>query len=80
MFYDKCQFVDLSLDTHNKNSFVMLTSQAQTHFYANSEFIVLFDDFCQKIQLFFESLEWKYFNLIKWPKIRLVDTITANLT
>lgn len=58
----------------------MLTSQAQTHFYANREFITSFDDFCRKIRLFFEGPEWERLNLIKWQTISLADLIGANST
>ena len=58
----------------------MLTSQAQTHFYVNRKSIVSFDDFCQKIRLFFEGPEWECLNLIKWQTVSFADTITANPT
>lgn len=35
VFYNKCQLIDLFYETYLKNAFVMLTGQAQTHFYAN---------------------------------------------
>lgn len=80
VFYDKCQLVGLSSDTYLKGAFVMLTGQAQTHFYTNPESIMSFDDFWQKIQLFFEEPEWKCFNLIKWQIISLTNTIATNPT
>ena len=43
----------------------MLTGQVQTHFYANRNSIISFEDFCQKIQLFLKGLEWECLNLIK---------------
>ena len=58
----------------------MLIDQAQTYFYANRESIVLFNNFCQKIQLFFEGLERERLNLIKWQTISFADTISANPT
>lgn len=42
--------------------------------------MVLFDDFCQKIRLFFKGLEWEYLNLIKWEIVSLANTIAANPT
>ncbi len=39
-----------------------------------------FDDFCRKIQLFFDCPEWDPLNLIKWQTVSLADTIAANLT
>ena len=58
----------------------MLTGQAQTHFYANRDSIMSFDDFCRKIRLFFEGPEWERLNLIKWQTVSLADTIAANPT
>ena len=49
IFYDKCQLVGLHPDAYFEGASVMLTGQAQTHFYANRESIVSFDDFCRKI-------------------------------
>ncbi len=58
----------------------MLTCQTQTHFYANRDSIMSFDDFCRKIRLFFEGPEWERLNLIKWQNVSLADTIAAILT
>ena len=80
IFYDKCQLVGLPPDAYLEGASVMLTGQAQTHFYANRESIVSFDDFCQKIRLFFEGPEWERLNLIKWQTVSLADTIAANPT
>ena len=57
IFYDKCQLVGLLSDAYLEGASVMLTGQAKTHFYANRESIVSFDDFCQKIRLFFKGPE-----------------------
>lgn len=46
IFYDKCQLVGLLLDTYFEGVSVLLTGQAQTHFYTNCKSIVSFDDFC----------------------------------
>ena len=80
IFYDKCQLIDLPLDAYLKNSSIILTGQSQTYIYTNCKSIVLFDDFCQKIQLFFRDPEWKRLNLIKWQTVSLVDIIAVNLT
>ena len=80
IFYDKCQLVGLPSDAYLEGASVMLTGQAQTHFYANRESIVSFDDFCRKIRLFFEGPEWERLNLIKWQTVSLADTIAANPT
>ena len=80
IFYDKCQLVGLPPDAYLEGASVMLTGQAQTHFYANRESIVSFDDFCRKIRLFFEGPEWERLNLIKWQTVSLADTIAANPT
>ena len=80
IFYDKCQLVGLPSDAYLEDASVMLTRQAQTHFYTNCKSIVSFDNFCQKIQLFFKGPEWKRLNLIKWQTISLAITIAANLT
>lgn len=58
IFHNKCQLVGLLLDVYLRNAFVILTSQSQTHFYTNYESLVLFDNFCQKIQLFFGNAKW----------------------
>lgn len=65
IFYDKCQFISLYLETYFESAFVMLISQVKTYFYVNCEFILLFNDFCEKIQLFFKNLKRKCFNFIK---------------
>ena len=80
IFHDKYQLVGLPSDAYHEDTFVMLTSQAQTHFYVNRKSIVSFDDFCQKIRLFFEGPEWECLNLIKWQTVSFADTITANST
>ena len=80
IFHDKCRFVGLSSDSYLEGTSVMLTDQARTHFYANCDSITSFEDFCQKIRLFFKGLEWEYLNFIKWQTVSLVDTIAANPT
>ena len=55
IFHDKCRFVDLPSDAYLEGISIMLTSQAQTHVYANHDSITLFEDFSQKIKLFFED-------------------------
>ena len=59
---------------------VILTGQAQTHFYVNCVTITSFQDFCQKIRLFFWVLEWECLNLFKWQIVTLSNTIAANPT
>ena len=80
IFHDKCQLVGLPPDAYLEGASIMLTGQAQTHFYANRESIVSFKDFCRKIRLFFEGPEWERLNLIKWQTVSLADTIAANPT
>ncbi len=80
IFYHKCQLVGLPVNAYLKGAFIMLISEVQTHFYGNHESIVLFNNFCPKIQLFFESPEWERFNFIKWQTVSFADTIVANLT
>lgn len=55
IFYDKCQFVRLFSNVYLENDFVVLKIQVQTQFYTNRESIVLFNNFCWKIWLFFEG-------------------------
>lgn len=57
IFYNKYQLVALILDAYLENISIILIGQANTHFYSNWKFIVLFNDFCQKIQFFFEGPE-----------------------
>lgn len=45
IFHDKCQLIGLSLDPYLEGTFIILIDPAQTHFYANSESIILFNDF-----------------------------------
>ena len=78
--HDKCRLVGLPLDAYLEGAFVILTSQAQTHFYTNHDSITSFKDFCWKIRLFFESPEWERLDLIKWQTISLANTIAANPT
>lgn len=66
MFYNKYQLISLSLDTYLKDAFVMLIKQIQTHFYTNDNSIRFFENFCQKIRLFFKVPEWEHLNFIKW--------------
>ena len=58
----------------------MFTGQTETHFHANLDSIISFEDFCRKIRLFFESPEWERLNLIKWQTVSLADIIAANPT
>lgn len=46
IFYNKYQFVSLFLDAYLESAFVILTSLAQTHFNANYNSIISFEDFC----------------------------------
>ena len=57
IFHDKCRLVGLPSDAYLEGASVILTGQAQTHFYANHDSITSFQDFCQKIRLFFEGPE-----------------------
>ena len=65
IFYNKCQFISLSLDAYREGASIILRNQAQTHFYTNHESIILFDEFYQKIRLSFEDLVWEQLNFIK---------------
>jgi hypothetical protein len=58
--------------------FIMLTRQTQTHFYANRDDTVNFEEFCAKMQLFSEGSEWQRLNLIKWQTISLSKVISVN--
>lgn len=49
IFYDKYQLVSFLSDTYFKNASIILIGYTYTHFYANYESIISFDDFCQKI-------------------------------
>lgn len=57
IFHNKCQIIYLNLDAYLKNAFVILTRQVQTYLYVNCDLIILFEDFCQQIKLFFEGPE-----------------------
>ena len=46
IFHNKYQLVDLSSDAYLESASVILTSQAQTYFYANHDSITSVEDFC----------------------------------
>lgn len=48
IFHDKCQLVDLFLDVYLENISVILINQAQTHFYANCNSIILFKELAKR--------------------------------
>jgi hypothetical protein len=57
IFYDKCELVELLSNAYIQKTSIMLSDQAQNHYYANRETTVSFDDFCRNMTTFFESLE-----------------------
>lgn len=46
VFHDKCQFIHLFSNEYLKTRYFFLTDLVQTDFYVNSDFIILFQDFC----------------------------------
>ncbi len=80
IFYDKCRRVGLPPNAYIYGASIMLSGQAQTHFYANRGDTSTFDQFCTNMQFFFEGLEWQRLNLTKWQTLSLIDIISANPT
>lgn len=59
IFYDKCRRVGLLPNAHFYGASIILSGQAQTHYYANRRDTSTFDQFCTNMQLFFEGPEWQ---------------------
>lgn len=56
----------------------MFANQAQRHYYTIYSNISLFNQFCIKMQLFFECLKWQYLNTTKWQTLSFIDIISTN--
>ena len=54
IFYDKYRQVGLLIDAYIYSASIILSGQAQTHYYANCSDTSTFDQFCINMQLFFE--------------------------
>lgn len=46
IFYNKCQLITVPSNAYLEDVSVIFTEYAQTHFYANRESNLLFNDFC----------------------------------
>ena len=80
IYYNKCRLVGLPPEAYIQGASIMLSGQAQNHYYANRGDAASFEEFCRKMQLFFEGPEWQRLNLAKWQTVSLNDTIAANPT
>lgn len=80
IFYDKCRRVGLPPAAFMQAASIMLSGQAQSHFYANGGTTPTWEEFYMKMQLFFEGPEWQRLNLTKWQTININDVILANPT
>ena len=57
---------------------IMLTKSTQFYFYDKEKAFFTWKKFCTKMRKFFEKVEWKRLNLIKWQTFNIVDTIAIN--
>jgi hypothetical protein len=57
IYKNKCERANLFEHAYEKETSIMLSDQALTHYYANRVNYFSFDDFCTSMQLFFERPE-----------------------
>ena len=57
IFHDKYRGVGLPSDAYIYGASIMLSAQAQTHYYANRSDSSTFEQFCTIMQIFFEGPE-----------------------
>ena len=79
VFYNKCKQIELFEKTWNQVASIMLKNQTLIFYYNNDQYISWFD-FIETLKKFFENLEWKWMNLIKWQIINLIDVIINNIS
>lgn len=65
IFDDKCRRVRLPPNVYIYGASIMLSGQAQTHFYVNCGDTSIFDQFCINMQLVFEGPKWQRLNSTK---------------
>ncbi len=56
----------------------MLKKEILTHYYANQNNFLTFDQFCTNMRQFYEKSEWQRLNLAKWQTIFISDIISVN--
>ena len=56
IFYDECKQLGLPPNTYIYDTSIMLSGQAQTHYYANCGNISTFDQFCSNMQFWLRAL------------------------
>lgn len=65
IFYNKYKQVGLPPNTYIQGAYIMVSGQAQMHYYANYSDTSIFDQFCTNMYLFFKGSKWQCLNLTK---------------
>ena len=78
IFYDKCRRAGVPPTAYMEAASIMLTGQAQSHYYANGGTTASWEEFCRKMETFFEGPEWQRLNLTRWQTININDIVSSN--